>query len=102
MTTPQRASVIRAPECTCSEEWNGGDPYNHTASCAWANFILSQEAKVEHTLSWTVEVVLETEDDEFDDFDNFIQAAELAIEEMAIEGDIPEGCKLVLIRTRLH
>ena len=31
------------PECTCSEDWNGGDPYNHTASCEWANYQLSLE-----------------------------------------------------------
>jgi hypothetical protein len=33
------------PECTCSEDRNGGDPDQHTASCAWANAVEASEER---------------------------------------------------------
>lgn len=33
------------PECTCSEDRNGGDPHDHAASCAWANAVLSRASR---------------------------------------------------------
>ncbi len=32
------------PECTCSEEWNGGDPGDHLRGCAWAEWAEAREA----------------------------------------------------------
>jgi hypothetical protein len=49
---------VRPPECTCSEERNGGDPNDHTASCVWADYVLAQEESeremepAEHWVAW--------------------------------------------------
>jgi hypothetical protein len=34
-------------ECTCAEDRNGGDPYDHAASCPWANAAIAREPEGE-------------------------------------------------------
>jgi len=47
------------PECTCSEDRNGGDPYNHAASCPWALAVLPPAAAIAREQEGAVEALRE-------------------------------------------
>lgn len=36
------------PECTCSEDRQGGDPEDHSGTCAWAGWALMGDRPADH------------------------------------------------------